>query len=140
MKTPREILVKRHQSVEPKLDRMWTGNLSPKLRSKGIPAHENVFVAIGWTLWRELILPSRRVWAGLACAWALIAILNLASSKPETKVVARSKPRSSEELRALIDQQRMFAQLIGPPAEPTYTQKRTSPGPRSERAAQTSAA
>ena len=140
MKTPREILLKRHQTVEPKLERMWTEELSTELRSEAMPARENVLLAAGWALWRELVLPSRRIWAGLACAWVLIAVLNLASAEPTTKVVSQMKPPSSEELRALIEQRRMLAQLIGPLSEPAYTQKRTAPGPRSERAAQTTVA
>jgi hypothetical protein len=140
MKTPREILLKRHQTVEPKLDRMWAEDLSTELRSEATPARENVLFTAGWALWRELVLPSRRIWAGLACAWVLIVVLNLASAEPTTKVVSQSKPRSSEELRALIEQRRMLAQLIGPLSEPASTQRRTSPGPRSDRVAQTSAA
>src|ERR1035437_206561 len=103
MKTPREILLKRHQTVEPKLERMWTENLSPELRSEATPARENVFLAAGWALWRELVLPSRRIWAGLACAWVLIAVLNLASAEPATKAVSQVKPPSGEELRALLE-------------------------------------
>jgi hypothetical protein len=91
-------------------------------------------------LWQELILPSRRIWAGLACAWVVIAVLNLASSEPaETEIVSRTKPPSHEEMRVLIEQRRMLAQLIGPLSEPAYTQKRAAPGPHSERAAQTAA-
>ena len=140
MKTPREILLRRHQPIEPKLDRMWTENLSTELRSEQTPAPENVFLAVGWKLWRELVLPSRRIWAGLACAWVFIAMLNLVSSEPTTKVANKVELPSREEAQALMEQRRMLAQLIGPLPEPAYTRKRTSPGPRSERAAQTSAA
>ena len=119
---------------------MWAENLAPELRSEAAPAGKTVFLAVSWTLWRELVLPSWRIWAGLACAWVLIAVLNLASSEPTTKVASQPKPRSGEELRALMEQRRMFAQLIGPLSEPAYTRKRTSPGPRSDRAVQTSVA
>lgn len=142
MKTPREILLKRHRSVGPKLDRVWDESLAASVAAvyDRRDSKRNLFLVVGWTLWRELILPSRRTWAGLACAWVLIAVLNLALSEPTTKVASQSKPHSGEEVRALIEQRRMLAQLIGLPAEPAYTQKRTAPGPRSERAAQTSAA
>ena len=119
---------------------MWGENLAPELRSETSPAGRTVFLAAGWTLWRELVLPSRRIWVGIACAWVLIAVLNLASSEPTTKVASQPKPRSGEELSALIEQRRMFAQLIGPLSEPAYIQKRASPGPRSDRAVPTSAA
>jgi hypothetical protein len=98
---------------------------------------QNLFLAAGWKLWRELVLPSRRIWAGLACAWVVIAVLNLASSEPAMEVASLTKPPSHEEMRALIEQRHMLAQLIGPLSEHAYTQKRTSPGPHSERAAQT---
>jgi hypothetical protein len=145
MKTPREILLKHHRSAEPKLDQMWDESLAPELQSgrahtrEASTGRENLLLAAGWKLWRELVLPSRRIWAGLACAWIVIAVLNLASSEPATDVVSQTKPRSSEELRALIEQRQMLAQLIGPISEPAYTQKRSSPGPRSERAPQTAA-
>jgi hypothetical protein len=140
MKTPRETLLKRHQSIEPKLDRMWAENLAPELRSNATPARGNVFLAAGWKLWCELILPSRRIWAGLACAWVAIAVLNAASSDTSSRVVRNVAPPSREDTQALIEQRRMLAQLIGPLAEPSYPQKPTAPGPRSDRAAQTSAA
>jgi hypothetical protein len=140
MKTPRDILLGRNKSAEPKLDRMWNETLAPQLSRDRATVHPELFFAVGWKLWRELVLPSRRIWAGLACAWVLIAGLNLASAEPATKVASQSKPPSGEELRALVEQRQMLAQLIGPPAEPSYPQKPTAPGPRSDRAAQTSAA
>ncbi len=146
MKTPREILLKLHRSVEPKLDQMWDESLAPELQSGRAHIREtstdrqNLFLAAGWKLWRELVLPSRRIWAGLACAWVVIAVVNLASSEPTTEVVSQTKPRSGEELRALIEQRRMLAQLIGPLSEPDVARKSSPPGPRSEREAQTSVA
>jgi hypothetical protein len=140
MKTPREILLKRHKSAEPKLDQVWNESLSTKLRSEGAPARENVFLAVIRILWRELVLPSPRIWAALTCAWVVIAVLNLASSGPATEVASQAKPPSREEVRALIEQRQMLAQLIGSLPEPTYTQKHTSPGPRSDRTGQISAA
>ena len=142
MKTPREILLKRHRTIESKLDRMWNESLAPTVAAvyNRRDSKHNVFLAASWVLWRELVLPSRRIWAGLACAWVLIVVLNLASAEPTAKVVSQSKPPSGDELRALIEQRRMLAQLIGPLSEPVYTKKRTSPGPHSERAVQTSAA
>jgi hypothetical protein len=140
MKTPREILLNQHRSAEAHLDRMWTQKLVPALAGRSAPASQSALFAIGWKMWQELILPSRRIWAGLACAWVVIAVLNLASFEPATEVASQPMPRSGEELRALIEQRRMLAQLIGPLSEPAYTQKRSLPGPRSERAAQTSVA
>jgi hypothetical protein len=139
MKTPREILLDQHRSAEPKLDRLWRQKLAAALPANTALVGRNVMLAIGWKMWRELILPNRRIWVGLACAWIVIGVLNVASSEPTTEVTRQTNPPSGEELRALIEQRRMLAQLIGPLSEPAYNQKRTLPGPHSERATQTAA-
>ncbi|HVM59482.1 MAG TPA: hypothetical protein VMV72_01320 [Verrucomicrobiae bacterium] len=140
MKTPREILLNQHKSAEPRLDRMWTQKLVPALDGNATPVSRNVLFAAGWKMWQELILPSRRIWAGLACAWVVIAVMDLASSRTATEVARQTKPPSREEVRVLIEQRRMLTQLIGPPTEPAHSQKRTTPGPHSECAARTAAA
>ena len=140
MKTPREILLKQHQSIERKLDRLWVANLSKELRPKAVAPRGNVFFATIRILWCELVLPSRRIWAGLVCAWLLIAVLNLASFESSVKVASKVEPPSREKIQALVEQRRMLAQLIGPLYEPANAPKHTAPGPRSERPAQTTAA
>jgi len=149
MNTPREILLKHHRSAESKLDQIWEETLVPKLSSWSATLRRGredateripLLSVVASKLWRELILPSRRIWAGLACAWIVIAVLNIASSEPARVVAGQSKPSSHEEMRALIEQRRMLAQLIGPVSEPAYTHKRTAPGPHSERGTQTAAA
>ena len=146
MKTPREILLKRHQPVEPKLDGLWDDSLAPKLRLERTSAREtlpharNVLLAAGLTLWNELILPCRRVWAGLACAWALIIALNVASYEPTPPVVSNTGPPSREEVRALIEQRQLLAQLIGPMPDPASRRTSHPSGPRSERTEEISAA
>lgn len=139
MKTPREFLLNRYKSAESKLDRMWNEKLAPEVRMERASVHPNLLVAIGWKLWRELVLPSRRIWAGLACAWIVIAVVTLASSESVTKVVSHAKPPSHEQMRALVEQRRMLAQLIGPLSEPANLRKPTAPGPHSERTPQTAA-
>jgi hypothetical protein len=154
MKKPREILLERHQSAEPKLDRMWADTLAPAVAAvcnrresgvkRGVGAHraplQGLPLAVGWKLWRELIWPCRRIWVGVACAWVLILGLNMASSERSPRVVSHAEPRSGEELRALIEQRRLLAQLIGPMAEPATRRKSNPPGPRSDRGARISAA
>jgi hypothetical protein len=147
MKTPREILLKRHRPVDTKLDQMWNESLASAVaavydrrESPEAGARRAPLQFMAWKLWRELILPCRRIWGGLACAWVVIAMLNLASFDPSTDVASNAKPPSGEELRALIEQRQMLAQLIGPLSEPADTQKRTLSGPRSDRTGQVSAA
>jgi len=128
MKTPREVLLSRHRDAEPKLDRMWSGIAAR-------PA-----VAPYQLLWRELIWPCRRIWAGLACAWVVIVVLNLSSFEPAPHVAGMSAPQSREEIQALIEQRRMLAQLIEPMPSPSDKRKSNPPGPRSEMALKASAA
>jgi hypothetical protein len=135
MKTPRDILLKRHRSVEPKLDRMW-----PQIAARPSVRLEGRASQVVLLVWRELFFPSRRIWAGLACVWVVIAVLNLATSESTPQVASNAPPPSREEIRALIEQRQMLAQLIGPFTEPADMQKRMSPGPRSERAVQISVA
>jgi len=82
MKTPREILLARHRTAVPRLDAIReavVGGLNPQ-------AARSQTLAIGFwslclcfpnTLWRELILPSRRFWTGLAAVWCLLFIINV---------------------------------------------------------------
>ena len=116
MKTPREVLLSRHRDIGPKLERMWpsVAAVCDRRGSREVGAHR----APLQLLWRELIWPCWRVWAGLACAWALIAVLNLASREPTTQVASKAQPPSRAEMQALIEQRRMLAQLIEPTPAP----------------------
>ena len=133
MKPLRDILLNRHRSVEPKLDRMWNETLAPELRGEPAPERRNVLLAVGLKLWGELIWPSRRVWAGLACVWVLLIAWNLASSDTTQRVASRTEPPTGMEFQALIEQRRMLAQLIEPTSEPSDKRRRSLPGPRSDR-------
>ena len=135
MKTPREVLLSQHRKVEPKLDEMWS-SVAAVCDRRG-PREVGAHRAPLQLLWRELIWQCRRVWAGLACAWALIIVLHVASSEPATLVASKSAPRSREEMQALAEQRRMLAQLIEPTAEPSEKHKSELPGPRSEQVSQT---
>jgi hypothetical protein len=115
-----------------------------KRREAGLATSEHegrgLFFILARTMWRELIWPSRRIWAGLAVAWLVILGLNVASSEPTPRVASRAEARSGKELRALIEQRRMLAQMTDPLPEPANTRKSNPPGPRSDRAAAISAA
>ena len=124
MKTPREVLLSRHRNVEPKLNRIWYDVLKPRLR--------------GNVVWRELIWPCRRVLGGLACAWALIIALHLASSEPAIRDAGKAAPQSRDEMLALAEQRQMLAQMIAPPL--AENRKLNPSGPRSQRALKITAA
>jgi len=86
------------------------------------------------TMWRELIWPCRRAWAGLAVSWLVLWGINLGlSDAPKTAMNAH--PASAPAMfQALEEQRQILAELMpsagSQPAEPPG---RNQPRPRSER-------
>jgi len=123
MKTPRHILLSRHQDTGPKLDAISRDVLRKHVK-RAAERHTVAGVLMQW-LW-----PSPVAWASVAAVWVLIAGLHLASSDlpPEHRLMAK---RSPEMLEALREQQRLFVELVSPPddAEP----QPLAPKRRSER-------
>ena len=140
MKTPREILLARHQATEAKLAALRRDvleNLSPKQNRCG----ERV---TGFFLnCRELFRLPRWAWSGLGAAWLVIVGLNIAAREtaatpPVPAIVAK---RSSDTLQALSEQKRLFAELVGLRSESADAEApRFVPRPRSERAETTACA
>jgi hypothetical protein len=133
MKTPREILLERQLAVAPKLDAIrnqvvWEG------RRAAVPKFRVADTAtLPGMIWRELILPSRRIWAGLAAIWILIAAANVSMRNGSPIAAAMSSP-APEAISSFRQQERILAELIGQNdlrvAEPP---KPHSPRPSSER-------
>ena len=88
MKTPREILLARHKAVEPKLDDVRQSAVAAVYDRRSSPSP--TVVAILKTLWHELVLPSRRIWTGLATVWILIVIANVAMRDHAPVTMAKS--------------------------------------------------
>jgi len=135
MKKPREVLFEKHRSIEPKLESLWRSKLAPSVAavcdrrgSREVGAHRVPLQL----LWRELIWPCRRVWAGLACVWAFIIVLNVANREAGPQPTGRTTPPSREEMQALAEQRRMLAQLMETPQEVDKRDVKWT-GPRSER-------
>ena len=137
MNTPRDLLRARHQAIEPKLDqirRNAVAELTPR------PTLEpNLAIAPILKLWRELIWPARRVWAGFAAAWLMILLVNLGDYDRGELVGAPAVPSSMEVQMARDEQNRMLSELLestwidpAEAAEPAPPPRR-NPQPRSER-------
>jgi len=130
MKTLREILFARHQNTAPKLDAIRHEVVNAEFHGRDFAA-----VILNWpiTFWRELILPSRRIWAGLATVWILIFAVNYStrdhSSATTTKMVA-------PEMMSFGEQQRLLNELLADRSLPVDIQrpKTFSPKPRTETA------
>src|SRR5689334_359072 len=102
MKTPREILMERHRAINPKLDSIRHEIINSKF------SRENFLT----TIWRELIFPSRRIWAGLAIAWILIAMVNISFREQPQASVAKISP-TPEMILAFRQEKKLLNELIG---------------------------
>ena len=131
MKTPREILLARHQAAEPKLAAVRERALAALLLDKSrAEAHGPDWLAAC----QEFFRIPRVAWGGLAAAWLVIFVLNTAS---RDTVAISSAPvqeakRSPETLQALREQKRLFAELVGSAGGPDADAPRSVPRPRSE--------
>ena len=133
MKTPREILLERHQAAKSKLDAIRSEVVTPCRAERRAAEPGFKLMAFPLLLWRELIFPSRRTWAGIAAAWALILVVNFSLRDPAqpgspTKV-------SATEMMSFQEQQKLLNELLADRSVPMDTDrpKTFSPRPRSER-------
>lgn len=116
MKSPREILLERHRSAGPALDeirrlvtapdsaikRTAPGAISPKPRTSLLT-----------TLWQELFVCVRPVWAGLAGIWVVIVWLNLPVAETAPRQTVAFPPLAApDSLIALREQRQFFSQLL----------------------------
>jgi hypothetical protein len=138
MKTPREFLFERHRTADAKLDSIRQNVLAAECRNefqKRKPQTTNLRafpLRIGIIFWRELIWPSRRIWAGFAVAWAVIILANFTDRDEFTPRMAQSKIPPAKMLLALQQQQqKMWAEFDSHP-EPAEAEKpKMPPQPRS---------
>jgi hypothetical protein len=136
MKTPREILLERHQRAKTKLDGIDPEKLAALARESTNVREKIAFSARIQSafegFWTECVLPWRRAWAGIAAVWIAIFALHLAargsSSSTGNEMAATKNPQV---LSALREQKQMLAQLLGPVATSTPAPTKNS-GPRSE--------
>src|SRR5882762_3156679 len=136
MKTPREILLDRHRNAESKLDAIRREVLAefvqtePTLERRQTPPSFS-FSSLAAQLWRELVWPCRRIWAGMAATWMLILGLHLAAGSGEASRVTVnqvSKP-GPEVVAALRERRELMAQLLDP-FTPLPVARPKVPGPR----------
>ena len=131
MKTPREILLTRHEAAEPKLDTLREKVLATvKPRPKQTWRFEE-FVNRA----RNLLRVPRFAWIGLAAAWLVIIALQFSArdstSIPSAAFTQRQPP--TETLQAVREQKRLLAELTGLIEKPEGEAPRFVPRPRTER-------
>ncbi|HXF09918.1 MAG TPA: hypothetical protein VN625_03975 [Desulfuromonadaceae bacterium] len=133
MKTPRDILLQRHESAQPKLDAIRQQVLNSKVTTEqsGRLNFVSLFLGCLKNVWNELVLPSRRIWAGLAACWMLLGLVNLSMGHRSHVQVAAATP---EMFQAYRQQERLLAELIGPnESRIADSQRKFVPQPRSGR-------
>lgn len=141
MKTPREVLLARHQAAEAKLDkiRFEAVRAAANMNRGRPPIREFTFAAAiirsVALLYRELVLPCRRTWAALAAVWLVILGFRIGSAEG-SNVAAVARPVSTEELRLALEQRRaLLAELAQLPQTETTEPAKPDDQPRSERRA-----
>ena len=145
MKTPREILLVRHEAIEPKLNDIRQSVVAKSSNKDGARrtaqkaksfSDSLVSFCVGCpkAIWLELIWPSRRIWAGLAAVWILILAANFSMRDHTESKMAKLSPPSPDVIMAFRQEQQLMNELIGPNDPPVAEpQKPYSPRPSGER-------
>jgi len=135
MKTPRDILLARHQAAAPKLDDIRC-EVVRQLNNKETKEQSQAPFFVAWLLgcldkiWQELFLPSRRVWSGLAAVWLLILAVNIAQHEPSPA----GKMTAAPAMMSFREQQRWMNELFADRTPPVEAEppKTFAPKPRTE--------
>jgi len=115
MRTPRELLLHRHRTVESALDQVRRDAL------RALPGRSLAQARVGairvdtflGALWQEFFVACRRYWMSLGAAWCAIVILVLAgASDDSSRAMATSVP-SEPVIQAMREQERLRAELLG---------------------------
>jgi hypothetical protein len=138
MKTPRDILIARHQAATPKLDaiRREVVDVAADVNRRK-PVREFTFastLAKAITLpFQEIIWPCRRIWTGLAAVWILIFIVNFSQRDGSQTRMAKSAP-TAEMMMTFRDQQKWLNELLADRSPPMDAERPRiySPKPRTE--------
>lgn len=125
MKTPRELILERHQSAEARLKSIRAEDLAAYAK----PDRDLWSAPVRF--WQEALWPWRRVWIGIAATWVFILAFSLADGESPRAVTAKPSRPDPEALAVLQEQKELLTQLLGPGAAPQVSRLRTQ-GPRSE--------
>jgi hypothetical protein len=117
MRTPREILLEKHRHLEPRLEAIRRRVLQAEARRRDQESAASAWLV---TLWRQLVLPCPRAWAGMTVAWAIILLLQVSANSRLT-VPPGMLPKTTPEIRAQLKEQWLLrTELLGAAsAEPT---------------------
>ena len=106
MKTPRELLLKRHEPALPKLD---------AARARARSSQLSTFNPQLPTLWERLFGPNPLAWAGLAAAWLVLFAVNHNGDPTtrDTSASARANQPSEAAVAEIVrERRREMAELL----------------------------
>jgi len=145
MKTPREILLERHQDADVRLDAARhavvgeMNNKGTKEQSRSV-FFVTLFLRCSNKIWLELFQPSRRIWATIATVWVGIFIVNF-SIRDNSSALAMKSSSSPGIMMSVQQQERLLAELTDPrEARAAEPPKKSNAQPRSERRDETATA
>jgi hypothetical protein len=131
--------LERHRAAAPKLEAIRHIVVAEELNNQETKEQSSGFDLVAWLLgcskffWRELVLPSQRIWAGLAAAWLFLFIINF-SQRDNVSSITGKPVRSGELIMSLQAQQRWMNELLADRSLPSeVVQPRNfTPKPRTE--------
>jgi hypothetical protein len=142
MNTLREVLLEKHQAVEPKLDAirehvtagLAAGTADAPARAKEMERSWQPEASAFQVGWRRVLWSLRWHLAGLSAVWLVALLLNLEHTPDSMQgVTRRDAPSPRQLLAALRENQRQLRELIAAPAsEPDPETPKITPSPRSE--------
>ena len=124
MKTPREILLQRHQAAAPKLDAIRADVVAGLARP---PAREEFS-------WRDVVRSLRWHLAAMSVVWVVVGILNMSGSPDAVASIPRDKIPTPQQLWASLRENRRL--LLEYSDAPVVEASAPPQGRRSEIAAQ----
>jgi hypothetical protein len=137
MKTPRQLLLERHRSMERKLDAIRHEALAT-VKQRNAPRSPSAAKTDGW---REFFLSMRWQLAGLGAAWLVVAWLN---SDPAVEPAASARqekvPAPRQFWTALRENRRQLREMMEIPATEAAPAPEAGPQRRGERPSQTAMA
>lgn len=119
MKTPRELLLERHQGAEPRLNALRQSVVDDLTRTAVPPRHPSGGWLAGMGAWMSARRPLQRQWVALGAVWILAAVLNYESEPAIPAALAgRPVPAPHQILASLRENRRQLSELLRGPVPP----------------------
>jgi len=107
MKTPREILLEKHQGAVPRLDAVREQTMA------GLSEPQRHGSGANWlAVLRQVFALPRPAWGGLVAAWVVIIALNAATGDGATRQPVTMAKQTPVSRQALAEQRRFYVEMV----------------------------